>query len=75
MAHHSPARNAAPPPAFFIVFPLVWVGCMGLWIVVLVVAIVYGIKAGGGEWAQYPLLDRLSLKILKLGPGGSVLAP
>jgi hypothetical protein len=48
---------------------------MGLWIVVLVVAIVYGIKAGGGEWAQYPLLDRLSLKILKLGPGGSVLAP
>jgi hypothetical protein len=42
-----------------------------MWIVMLVSAIVYGIKAGRGEWAEYPLLGRLSRKILKIGPGGT----
>jgi hypothetical protein len=36
----------------------------------LVVAIVYGIKAGHGEWAQYPVLGRVALRILGIGPGG-----
>ena len=73
MAHHAPAKDAPPPPAFFILFPLVWLGFMGMWVVMLVIAIVYGVKAGRGEWAEYPLLGRLSRKILKIGPGGTPL--
>jgi len=41
-------------------FPLVWLGMMGWWVFILVVAIVYGIKAGRGEWAEYPVLGRLA---------------
>jgi len=48
-------------------------GLVGMWIVMLVIAIVYGIKAGRGEWAEYPLLGRLSLKILNIGPGGAAI--
>jgi hypothetical protein len=38
---------------------------------VLLIAIVYGVKPSRGEWAEYPVLGRLSRKILKLGPGGA----
>jgi uncharacterized Tic20 family protein len=72
MAHHGDGSNTAPPPAFFIVFPIMWLGFMGLWILMLVIAIVYGIKAGRGEWAEYPLLGSLSRKILKIGPSGAI---
>jgi hypothetical protein len=47
---------------------------MGTWVVMLVVAIVYGIKAGRGEWAPYPLLEALARKILKIGPDGTAIA-
>jgi uncharacterized Tic20 family protein len=60
MAHHPPVKDAPPPPMFFVMFPLVWLGFMGTWVVMLVVAIVYGIKAGRGEWAPYPLLGALA---------------
>ena len=33
-----------------------WIGFMGMWVVMLVIAIVYGVKAGRGEWAEYPVL-------------------
>jgi len=39
----------------------------------LVVAIVYGIKAGRGEWASYPVLGPLARRILKIGPRGEPL--
>jgi len=68
-AHPTPGNNA-PPPAFFVLFPLAWLGFMGMWVAMLVVAIVYGIKASRGEWAEYPLLGRLSRHFLKIGPGG-----
>lgn len=71
MVHNTAGRHAAPPPAFFILFPVIWLGIMGLWVLMLVVAIVYGIKAGRGEWASYPLLGALARRILKLGPNGS----
>jgi uncharacterized protein len=70
MAQH-PATHGAPPPAMFVLFPLVWLGFIAAWSVMLVIAIVYAIKAGRGEWAEYPLLGRLSRKILKIGPGGT----
>jgi uncharacterized Tic20 family protein len=72
IAHHPPQPHG-PPPAFVFVFPLVWVGVMGLWVVMIVLAIVYGIKAGRGEWAEYPLVGSLARKLLGLGPGGSPL--
>jgi hypothetical protein len=60
VAHRGGGSNAAPPPAFFVLLPLIWLGFMGMWIVMLTVAIIYGIKAGRGEWAEYPVLGSLS---------------
>jgi uncharacterized Tic20 family protein len=74
IAHHSMEKSTSLPAAFLL-FPLIWLGLIGMWMVMLVIAIVYGIKAGRGEWAQYPLLGRFALKILKIGPGGEALSP
>lgn len=63
--------NSSSPPAFFIFMPLLWVDWMSVWGAMVVVAIVYGVKAGRGEWAEYPYLGRLARRILKLGPNGS----
>ena len=73
IARHAAEKSTSLPAAFFL-FPLIWFAFMGTWIVMLVIAIVYGIKAGRGEWAQYPLLGRLALKMLKIGPGGEPLS-
>ena len=51
---------------FFILMPLVWLGFMGMWVFVLVVAILYAIKAGRGEWANYPLIGKIARRILKM---------
>lgn len=67
------AHQGGPPPPIVFLFPLIWLGFMGMWVLMLVVAIVYGIKAGRGEWAEYPILGRLARKFLKIGPGGSFL--
>ena len=67
-------KNATPPAAFFVMFPLIWLGFMAMWVTILVIGIIYGIKAGHGEWAEYPLLGRLARKLLKMGPGGTELA-
>ncbi len=66
----APASHSGPPPALFIFFPLVWLGMMGFWVVSITFAILYSIKAGKGEWAEYPLLGRVARRILKLGPNG-----
>jgi len=58
------------PPVFILLFPVLWLGMMGWWIFMVVVAIVYGIKEGKGEWAEYPVLGRLVRRILGIGPGG-----
>ena len=63
--------NSSSPPAFFIFMPLLWVDWMSVWGAMVVVAIVYGVKAGRGEWAEYPYLGRLARRILKLEPNGS----
>ncbi len=71
MVPNAPAtKNTPPPPAFFILMPLMWLCWMGIWVAVLLIAIIYGIKAARGEWAEYPVLGKLAMKILKLGPGG-----
>ena len=71
IAQSHPGPNSGPPTVMFILFPLIWLGWMGFWVLMLVVAIVYGVKAGRGEWAEYPLLGRLARRILKMGPGGT----
>jgi uncharacterized membrane protein len=73
LSHPGP-QNGPPPPVFFL-FPLLWLGFMALWVVMLVVAIVYGVKAGRGEWAEYPVLGPLARRVLKIGPGGTAWQP
>jgi uncharacterized membrane protein len=74
VAFHQPVpQHDSFPPGFIILFPVIWLGMMGWWVFMLVVAIVYGIKAGRGEWAEYPLLGRLARRILRIGPGGELL--
>jgi uncharacterized membrane protein len=63
--------NSSSPPGFFIFMPMLWLDWMSIWGAMVVIAIVYGVKAGRGEWAEYPLLGRLARGILKLGPGGA----
>ena len=69
---HPHASNAAPP-AIFLMFPFFWLGFMGMWVLMLVIAVVYGVKAGNGEWAEYPVLGPLARHFLKIGPGGALL--
>src|SRR5437764_6938067 len=66
----SPERGNGLPPEFYFLMPVFWLSWMGMGLVVLLGAIVYGVKAGRGEWAEYRYLGPLARKILKLGPGG-----
>jgi uncharacterized Tic20 family protein len=63
------------PPALFLLFPLVWLLFMAMWVGTLTIAILYAIKAGRGEWADYPVLGKLARKILKMGPTEEPLPP
>jgi uncharacterized protein len=63
---HQNADKSAPPMGFFILMPLIWLGFMGMWASVLVIAIVYAIKSGRGEWANYPLIGKIARRILKM---------
>jgi uncharacterized membrane protein len=62
---HGGSPTNAPPLAVMIVFPIFWMLGMGAWALVLILAVVYGIKAGRGEWASYPLIGRLARHFLK----------
>ena len=62
----------APPPLLFLAFGLFMLGFTALWLVKLLLAIIYGVKAGSGQWAEYPLLGPLARKILNMGPGGAI---
>jgi hypothetical protein len=64
-------RPSGPPVFFFLFFGIFWLGMMGAWVVKLILAIVYGVKAGRGEWSEYPLLGKWARNILHIGPGGA----
>jgi uncharacterized Tic20 family protein len=68
---HPPAKGAAPPIGLFLFFPLFWLFFMAGSIVNLILAIVYAVKAGQGEWADYPVFGRLARRFLKMGPVGA----
>ena len=63
--------NNAPPLAVVLTFPVFWLGLTGAWVVKLVIAVVYSINAGRGEWAEYPLLGALARRVLNIEPGGA----
>ena len=67
--HHG--ANNSPPLGIFILFPLVWLGFIGAWAAMVVIAVLYGVKAGRGEWAEYPVFGRLARRVLQIGPGGA----
>jgi len=73
--HQTSGKAPDFPPVFFILFPLVWLCFMGLWVGTLIIAILYAIKAGRGEWADYPVIGKLARKMLKMGPNETHLAP
>ncbi|HTV57607.1 MAG TPA: DUF4870 domain-containing protein [Verrucomicrobiae bacterium] len=58
-------RNDVPWP-IFIVFFFFYGVIMLLVLLNLVLGIVFGIKAGRGKWADYPLLGRLARRILHM---------
>ncbi|MGH9556508.1 MAG: DUF4870 domain-containing protein [Terriglobales bacterium] len=59
-------RKSEPPPFwFFVFFPVFWLFHMATWVLLLVVAIVYCIKASRGEWAAYPVVGGWARRLLK----------
>lgn len=58
--------QGSPPTMLFVFAPLIWGVFMLAWITVLVAAITYGIKAGRGEWASYPVLGGWARRILNI---------
>lgn len=66
--HQTSGQSPEFPPALFLLFPLVWLLFMAMWVGTLTIAILYAIKAGRGEWADYPVIGRLARKMLKMDP-------
>lgn len=64
-------NSSVLPVFFFLFFPIFWMSWFLMWMVTLVTAILYGVKAGRGEWVEYPLVGRWARQILKIGPGGA----
>jgi uncharacterized membrane protein len=48
---------------------------MGIWVATILIAVIYSIKAGRGEWAEYPVVGGLARRVLKIGPGGALMDP
>jgi uncharacterized membrane protein len=73
--HQTSGKPPVFPPIVFLVMPLVWLGFMVMWAGTLAIAIIYAIKAGRGEWADYPVLGKLARKMLKMEPLQARAAP
>src|SRR5215467_6781470 len=69
----SQGSGTKPPTEFLVLFPLAMLISMAVWITILVLAVMYGIKAGRGEWAEYPILGKWARSILHIGPDGTLL--
>ena len=57
--------KSQPTPLLFLLFPLLWLFAMVIWVGLLVTAILYGIKAGKGEWAAYPVIGGWARRVLE----------
>jgi uncharacterized membrane protein len=67
---HTQVNHNHFPVAFFAVFAIFWLGWMGVWITKIVVAVIYSIKAGRGEWSEIPVVGGLARSVLRIGRGG-----
>ncbi len=65
-AAKSGAPVKEPPVAMFVFMPFMWLVMFGMWVVILVLTIMFSIKAGKGEWAEYPVLGRLAKYMLNM---------
>jgi uncharacterized membrane protein len=59
----TPAGSQVPSAAPFVFVPLVWLGFLGFYGLNVLIGILYGVKAGRGEWAAYPVLGRWAQRI------------
>ena len=59
-----PVPSQAPPPAFFIMFPIMWLGIMAISITNIVLGVVFAVKASRGEWASYPVIGHWARRIV-----------
>lgn len=60
------AQHGNPPIAAFVLFPVLWLGLALGGITNVVLAVVYAIKAGQGEWANYPIFGKWARRLLKM---------
>lgn len=63
---HAGAPKPEPPMALFAFMPFVWLAMFGMYVLVLVLSIMYAIKAGRGEWAGYPVIGSIARYMLNL---------
>lgn len=63
-------HSQVPGPLPVLIFPLFLLGWVAPWVTMIVMGIVYGIRANQGEWAEYPVLGRLARGILHLVTSG-----
>jgi uncharacterized membrane protein len=66
--HQTGGRTPEFPPVLLLFIPLLWLGFMAMWVGTMTIAILYALKAGRGEWADYPVLGKLARKMLKMDP-------
>jgi uncharacterized membrane protein len=65
------SSSQEPPVAMLIFFPIFWLLIMGAWVSMLVLAIVHSVKAGRGEWSEYPLIGPLAARVAGIRTPGS----
>ena len=58
LIHNPPEPHSQTPPPFIYLFPLVWLGFIGGWVVNVILGVVYAIRANRGEWATYPVYGK-----------------
>jgi uncharacterized membrane protein len=58
------AANNLPPLGFFLGAAAIWLVAMTVVGLNLFIGIYYGIKAGRGEWAAYPIIGRMAHRIV-----------
>ena len=56
--------NKAPPVGLFVGMGALWLVLMAGWLVNLILAIYFGVKAHQGQWAAYPILGRWARQIV-----------
>ena len=59
-------QQMAFPWGFFLLIPFIWLFAIFWWVVMLLVAIIFSIKAGRGQWDQIPITGRWAKRILKI---------